>query len=114
MIIGQPKNIEDLGLLAQSEIDEMIQGAREAVANGVPVYEIPAAMPLALLCRMATTLKAQREVLEGLRDLPKGIGFDEQLARTDAIKALEARAVEVLAAVKVLPPQNRILSLPKA
>lgn len=110
MIVGQPKSVEELGPLAQSEIDEMIQGATEALANGVPM-EVPAAMPLLLLCRMAATFKLQRELLTLIANLPKGITFDEQLARTEAVRQIEEKAAALLQVTKPIPVASRVLSL---
>ena len=54
-IVGVPRSLEDFPILNSSEIEEFVGASRQILTQGMPL-EIPAAMPMELMVRVAATL----------------------------------------------------------
>ena len=108
MIIGQ-KGLDALPVLCKAELDEFINGFEQTLKQGIPL-EVPAAMAIGHLARMAVTLKRYREVAESLVKVQE----NEDLTEVDKALALAgvlSSAKEVLAAPPPAPVKSSILSL---
>ena len=81
-IIGQPRKIEDVEPLKDSEIDEILEGVKQNLAQGTPL-NIPAALPLGFLARIAATLALYRGCLHAVSgasdEVDKAEGEEEKL-----------------------------------
>lgn len=104
MIIGAPKNLDEAELLSREEIEGFINNANAMLATGTPM-EIPAAVPIGQLARIAATLKAYREVIRAAADEPQ--------ARQDAF-ILKARELVGLGQPEVAQPEVAQPEAPKA
>jgi hypothetical protein len=54
-IIGVPRSLEEFPILNPTEIEEFVGASRQILTQGMPL-EIPAAMPMELMVRVAATL----------------------------------------------------------
>ncbi len=54
-IVGAPRSLEEFPILNPEEIEEFVSASRQILTQGMPL-EIPAAMPMELMVRVAATL----------------------------------------------------------
>ena len=54
-IIGAPRSLEEFPILNSGEINEFVNASRQILTQGMPL-EVPAAMPMELMARVAATL----------------------------------------------------------
>lgn len=112
MVIGTPKNLDDVYPFCQYELNELFAGMDGAIKNGMPA-EVPAAIPFGQLTRITGTLKRYHDLLVALTVLNEIIearGSDES---TDVVmdrarfRGVAKNASEVLS----LPPpkQQRVI-----
>lgn len=71
MIIGAPKNLDEVAIFSTPEVEELVKGMTELVKSGTPL-EVPAAIPLIQLARITSTLRTFRDFAKDLADSENG------------------------------------------
>ncbi len=90
MIIGAPKNLEDIPPFSVPAMEQFEQSMNDQLAGGTPV-ELPLAMALGSMCQIATTLRAYRTLLAEFCEIDEDIeDFN------DHFKALSEKAQTLL------------------
>ncbi len=68
VIIGAKKKAQELPLMSGGEIQQLIEGSDRLLEQGIPL-EVPAAVRVADLVRISSTMKRHRELLVEFVDL---------------------------------------------
>jgi hypothetical protein len=92
------QTIDDFPVLTQPELDEFYRAANQTLDQGIPL-NIPTAMPLELLVRVAATLKHLSAGVSA--DVSAGVSAGESQPEDSANEVLD-RVASLLQATKVL------------
>lgn len=103
MILGQPKNLEELPPLTANTIRQFAAGMKQQLASGHPL-DVPAMMPMGQLMQFARTYEAYLNIVERLTTLGADMevpGMDQLL---EELKQLQADAQALLDTPEPPPP----------
>jgi len=94
LIIGQPKNLNEVEPFADEQLDAFIQGVQSTVTQGIP-FEVPTQMPIGMLAQLAATLGIYRHIGKGVLNAYTDEDIDEDdrvAAVAEAVAALKQMA----------------------
>lgn len=94
MIIGAPKSIKEVPLFSKPEIVELTRGMDDTLRQGIPP-EVPAAIPVGHLARIAATLTRFHEFIEEVASFELS---DDPTTADEQIYELRQEAKKILAA----------------